>query len=162
MCSYFWKLKQQNVASPRLPVQQTAPSVLDTDQLRAFNTRSSLHTGVNGCSPRPFLPADGYVPVLRVLRGCPWFKVGHVKVGQRVVDEAVHGPRLAEHVLVHQSRDEIGREGNHKGLKRETDRQGERVRISDIRVPCWPESIPLYSSEVNYGKDIERCERCRE
>lgn len=43
-----------------------------------------------------------------------------------MVDEAVHGPGLAEHVLVHQSRDEIRREGNHKGLEREGDRQAVR------------------------------------
>lgn len=35
-----------------------------------------------------------------------------------MVDEAVHGPGLAEHVLVHESWDEIGREGDHKGLER--------------------------------------------
>lgn len=35
-----------------------------------------------------------------------------------MVDEAVHGPGLAEHVLVHESWDEVGREGDHKGLKR--------------------------------------------
>lgn len=62
--------------------------------------------------------------MLRVLRGRPRFEIGHVKVGERVVDEAVHGPGLAEHVLVHQARDEIRREGNHKGLKREKGQAG--------------------------------------
>lgn len=69
--------------------------------------------------------------MLRVLRGRPWFEIGHVKVGESVVDEAVHGPSLAEHVLVHQPRDEIRREGNHKGLKRERD--GQAVREAHFR-----------------------------
>lgn len=64
-----------------------------------------------------------------------------------MVDEAVHGPGLAEHVLVHQARDEIRREGNHEGLKREKGRQGERgrhtlVRMSHTRMHSWPASIP--------------------
>lgn len=141
------------MASTRVPVRQPAWGVL---------AGAAPQTCVKGCSPSPCLPADGHVPVLRGLRGRPWFKVGHVKVGESVVDEAVHGPGLAEHVLVDQPRDEIRREGNHKGLKRETGRQGERGRIADITVPCWPESIPLYYWEVNYGKDLEICERCRE
>lgn len=124
-----------------------------------FNTRSYFQMCVNVCYSSHFLPANGYVPVLRVLRGCPWFKIGHIKVGQSVVDEAVHGPGLAEHVLVHESWDKIGREGNHKGLKRENDRQGE---ISHTTMPYWPETIPLYYWEINYEKDIEICEHCRE
>lgn len=54
-----------------------------------------------------FLPADADVSVIGVLRCRPGFKVGHVEVGERVVDEAVHGARLAEHVLVDESRDEV-------------------------------------------------------
>lgn len=72
----------------------------------------------NACYSSHLLPANGYVPVFRVLRHRPWFKIGHVEVGERVVDEAVHGPGLAEHVLVHESWDKVGREGDHKGLKR--------------------------------------------
>lgn len=40
-------------------------------------------------------------------------------MGKRVVDEAMHGPRLAEHVLVDKSRDEVRRKGDDKGLQRE-------------------------------------------
>lgn len=54
-----------------------------------------------------FLPADADVSVLGVLRCRPGFKIGHVEVGERVVDEAVHGAGLAEHVLVDESRDEV-------------------------------------------------------
>lgn len=36
-----------------------------------------------------------------------------------MVDEAVHGPCLAEHVLVDKSRDEVRRKGDDKGLQRE-------------------------------------------
>ncbi len=46
-----------------------------------------------------------------------WFKVADVKVRERVVDEAMHGPHLAVHVLVDQARDEIWREGDDKGLQ---------------------------------------------
>lgn len=84
--------------------------------------------------------------MLRALRGRPGSEVGHVKVGERVVDEAVHGPGLAEHVLVHQARDEVRREGNHKGLKRERDRRAEResriVGIRGTKMCCWPAAIP--------------------
>lgn len=71
-----------------------------------FDPNSDEHTlifqmCVNVCYSSHFLPANGYVPKVRILRGCPWFKIGHIKVGQSVVDEAVHGPGLAEHVLVH-------------------------------------------------------------
>lgn len=43
-------------------------------------------------------------------------EVGDVEVREGVVDEAVHGARVAVHVLIHQSGDEVGREGDHKGL----------------------------------------------
>lgn len=36
-----------------------------------------------------------------------------------MVDEAMHGPCLAEHVLVDKSRDEVRRKGDDKGLQRE-------------------------------------------
>lgn len=46
----------------------------------------------------------------------PRLKVTDIEVGETVVDEAVHGPIRAVHVLVDQPRDEIRGEGNHKGL----------------------------------------------
>lgn len=54
-----------------------------------------------------FLPADGDVSELGALRCCTGFKIGHVEVGERVVDEAVHGAGLTEHVLVDEPRDEV-------------------------------------------------------
>lgn len=54
-----------------------------------------------------FLPADSDVSVLRVLWCCPRFKIRHVEVGERVVNEAMHGAGLAEHVLVDESRDKV-------------------------------------------------------
>lgn len=36
-----------------------------------------------------------------------------------MVDEAMHGPCLAEHVLVDKSRDEVRRKGDYKSLERE-------------------------------------------
>ena len=73
------------------------------------------------------LPADGDVSELRALRGGARFKIRHVEVGERVVDEAVHGARLAEHVQVDEPRDEVWREGDHKGLRRKRDRQSEAI-----------------------------------
>lgn len=66
-----------------------------------------------------FLPTHGDVAVLRVVRRRARFEIGNVEVGQGVVDEAVHGPRLAEHVLVDQPRDEVRCEGDDKGLQQE-------------------------------------------
>lgn len=54
-----------------------------------------------------FLPADGDVPVLGVMRRRAGFKIGHVEIGKRVVNEAVHGAGLTEHVLVDEPRDEV-------------------------------------------------------
>lgn len=69
-----------------------------------------------------FLPAHGDVAVLRVVRRRARFEIGNIEVGQGVVDEAVHGPRLAEHVLVDQSRDEVRCEGDDEGLQRKRTR----------------------------------------
>lgn len=57
--------------------------------------------------------------MLWAVRCCPRFEIRNVEVGKRVVDEAMHGPRLAEHVLVDKSRDEVRRKGDDKGLQRE-------------------------------------------
>lgn len=65
------------------------------------------------------LPTNGDVSVLRALWRCARSKIGHVKVGECVVNKAVHGARLAEHVLVDEPRNEVRREGDHKGLKTE-------------------------------------------
>lgn len=43
-----------------------------------------------------------------------------------MVNEAVHGASLAVHVLVHEPRDEVRREGDHKGLQVERDRMSEK------------------------------------
>lgn len=64
-----------------------------------------------------FLPTHSDVAVLRVVRRRARFEIGNVEVGQGVVNEAVHGPRLAEHVLVDQTRDEVRCEGDDKGLQ---------------------------------------------
>lgn len=53
------------------------------------------------------LPAESDVPVLRVLRRRARFKIRHIEVGERVVNEAVHGARLTEHVLVDEPGDEV-------------------------------------------------------
>ncbi len=53
------------------------------------------------------LPADSDVSERRALRCRAGFKIGHVEVGERVVDEAVHCARLTEHVLVDEPRDEV-------------------------------------------------------
>lgn len=63
------------------------------------------------------LPTHSDVVVLRVVRRRARFEIGNVEVGQGVVDEAVHSPRLAEHVLVDQTRDEVRCEGNDKSLQ---------------------------------------------
>lgn len=52
-----------------------------------------------------YLPADSDLP--GALRCCARFKIGHVEVGECVVDEAVHGASLTVHVLVDESRDEV-------------------------------------------------------
>lgn len=64
-----------------------------------------------------FLPTHSDVAELRVVRRRARFETRNVEVGQGVVDEAVHGPRLAKHVLVDQTRDEVRCEGNDKGLQ---------------------------------------------
>lgn len=74
-----------------------------------------------------FLPAESDIFMFRVLWHCSRFKIGHIEIGKRVVDEAVHGPGLAEHVLIDQSRDKIRCEGDHKGLKKGRDRQNEKM-----------------------------------
>lgn len=96
--------------------------------------------------------------MLRVLRGRPRLEIGHVEVGESVVDEAVHGPGLAEHVLVHQSGDEIRREGDHEGLKREGDRQAAREahcrqdigNKNALLASCHPIKLPR-------GETMRRC-----
>ena len=61
------------------------------------------------------VPADGDVCGPRRGRGAlP--EVGHVEVGEGVVDEAVHGAGGAVHIQVHQPRDEVRREGDHERL----------------------------------------------
>ena len=77
------------------------------------------------CCVCVFLPADGDVSELRVLRCGARFKIRHVEVGERVVDEAVHGARLAEHVKVDEPGDEVWCEGDHKGLRGKRDGQAE-------------------------------------
>lgn len=46
------------------------------------------------------------------------FKVAYIKVRQGVIDKAMHGARLAVHVLIDQSGDKIWCEGDDKGLKK--------------------------------------------
>lgn len=67
---------------------------------------------------RYVLPTHSDVAVVGVVRRRARFEIGNVEVGQGVVDEAVHGPRLAEHVLVDQTRDEVRRKGDDEGLQR--------------------------------------------
>lgn len=54
-----------------------------------------------------FLPAESNV----TKGGAMWRRarseVGHIKKGESVIDEAVHGACLAVHVLVDESRDEV-------------------------------------------------------
>lgn len=64
------------------------------------------------------LPTHSDVAVLRVVRRRARFEIGNIEVGQGVVDEAVHGPCLAEHILVDQTRDEVRGKGDDKGLQR--------------------------------------------
>lgn len=45
-----------------------------------------------------------------------FLEVAHIKVGQRVVDKAVHGAVRAVHVLVDHSRYEVWSEGDDKCL----------------------------------------------
>lgn len=59
------------------------------------------------CTYVSALPAESDVAVLGVLWRRARFQVGHVEEGERVVDEAVHGARLAVHVLVDESGDEV-------------------------------------------------------
>lgn len=62
---------------------------------------------VHACCVSAFLPADSDVPMLGVVRCRPGFKIRHVEVRECVVNEAMHGASLAEHVLVDESRDEV-------------------------------------------------------
>lgn len=78
-----------------------------------------------------FLPTDGDIAVVGILRRRAGFEVGDVEVGERVVDEAVHGPRLAVHVLVDEARDEVRREGYYKGLRgRKGSEEGEGLAFA--------------------------------
>lgn len=54
-----------------------------------------------------FLPADGDIAKLGVLRRRALFKIGHVEVGECVVNEAMHGAGVTVHVLVDEPRDEV-------------------------------------------------------
>lgn len=53
------------------------------------------------------LPAEGDVFAVQIVRRGARLKVGHVEVGERVIDEAVHGAVRAVHVLVYEPRDEV-------------------------------------------------------
>ena len=72
------------------------------------------------------VPADLHLvaQVQGVVGGRAILEVADVEGREGVVDEAVHGPVLTVHVEVHQARDEVGREGDHKRLARE--RNGQR------------------------------------
>ena len=67
------------------------------------------------------VPADLHfvAQVQGVAGGRAVLEVADVEGREGVVDEAVHGPRLTVHVEVHQARDEVGCEGDHKCLARE-------------------------------------------
>lgn len=100
--------------------------------------------------------------MVRVLGGRAWFEIGHVKVGERVVDEAVHGPRLAEHVLVHQPRDEIRREGDHKGLEKGK-RQTGTLSSGYLNQKCSLGQLPSHKT-TKRGNDekVQLSGHCRE
>lgn len=68
--------------------------------------------------------------MLRVVRRRARLEIGNIEVGQGVVDEAVHGPRLAEHVLVDQTRDEVRCKGDDKGLQRKRLNQFTNKRLA--------------------------------
>lgn len=63
-----------------------------------------------------------------VIGCCAILKVTDIEGGERVVDEAVHGPILTVHVEVHQARDEVRREGDHKGLPGKRSEHGSSMR----------------------------------
>ena len=50
-------------------------------------------------------------------RVCAWLKVTDIEVRQSVIDKAVHGAVRAVHVLVDEPWDEVGGEGDDKGLR---------------------------------------------
>lgn len=54
-----------------------------------------------------FLPANSDVSMLRILWCRAGFKIGHIKVGEGVVDETMHGACLTEHVQVDEPGDEV-------------------------------------------------------
>lgn len=64
------------------------------------------------------VPADLHLvaQVQGVVGGRALLEVADVEGGERVVDEAVHGPVRAVHVQVHQAGDEVRREGDDEGL----------------------------------------------
>lgn len=65
-----------------------------------------------------FIPAYFYLvaQVHWLERVCAWLKVTDIEVRQSVIDEAVHGAVRAVHVLVDEPWDEVGGEGNDKGI----------------------------------------------
>lgn len=69
---------------------------------------------LNVCSSPAHL--HGVAEVLRVHGLFALLEVADVEVGQRVVDEAVHGAVRAVHVLVHHPGDEVRGEGDDKRL----------------------------------------------
>lgn len=71
------------------------------------------------CSHDGASPADLHLvaQVHGLQGGRARLEVADVEVGQRVIDEAVHGAVRAVHVLVDQPRDEVRRKGDDEGLK---------------------------------------------
>lgn len=75
-------------------------------------------------------------------------EMAYVKMGQRVVDKAMHGAVWAVHVLVDHPRDEVGSEGDDKSLsvgKRRRKCPGERRKMG-ISWGLW-EKVPIHGQD---------------
>lgn len=95
-----------------------SPTLLSTnaETLKLNSSDIKTHSAPSVCICVS-LPAEADVFVRRAVRCRAGLEIGHVEVGECVVEEAVHGAIRTVHVLVDEPRDEVRCEGDYKGLQ---------------------------------------------